>query len=294
VARVALVAILVACGGLLLGPACGSSATLAPSPTPSGTQRVTLSVGGLQRTYTLVRPPNRKAPLPLVIALHGFTQSAFGLELHTKLDTTAADEGFIVVYPDGIGRSWNAGTCCGEASAENQDDVGFIKQIIDGLVAKGQVDPARVFATGISNGGMMDYRLACELSDRVLAIASVSGALTIDTCNPAKRVSVMELHGTGDGTVPIEGGMVSGLFTVPAAVSTMKRWAAIDGCGADPAISDNGVTNTSSWTGCRDGTNVVLVAVKDAGHTFWLDGVPAQLNVNESIWNFFKNVPIRS
>ncbi len=303
---IALIAILAACGASGPGPtsnvspsaysgSCsGSTATADSSPTPGEPQTVRLCVGGLERTYYVLFPANRTGPLPLVLALHGYTQSAGLLEYQTGLDDEATARGFVLVYPEGIGRSWNAGGCCAEARSRNIDDVAFISQVIDQLVGGGRVDPKRVFATGISNGGMMDYRLACELSDRIAAIASVSGALMVSQCSPARTVSVLEMHGTDDSVVPIGGGTLAGVGTFPPTMSTIDRWVGIDGCAADPTTSHTDITETRTWTECRDGSSVVFVTVKGGGHTFWLDRVPAQLNVNEYIWNFFKNVPVRT
>ena len=301
----ALVAILVACGASAAGPAskttplgsgsCPSSkAGQTSSPSPGQPQTVTLCVGGLLRTYYVLFPPNRTGPLPLVLALHGYTQSVGLLEYQTGLDDEAASGGFVLAYPAGVGRSWNSGSCCADAQRRNVDDVAFIKQVIDQLVSAGRVDPKRVFATGISNGGMMDYRLACELSDRISAIASVSGALMVNKCSPARTVSVLEMHGTDDSVVPIGGGALAGVGTFPPTMSTIERWVGIDGCAADPITSDTDITTTQRWTGCRDGSRVVLIVVKGGGHTFWLDGIPAHLNVNQHIWDFFESAPIRS
>ncbi|HEX9098925.1 MAG TPA: PHB depolymerase family esterase [Candidatus Dormibacteraeota bacterium] len=286
-ALVLLVLALIACGS-------GSSAGVASSPAPRKPQPVTLHVGGLERTYYVLFPANRTGRLPLVLALHGYTQSVGGLESETGLNDEAAVGGFVLAYPEGISQSWNAGGCCADAKARNIDDVAFIKQVIDQLVSGGRVDPKRVFATGISNGGMMDYRLACELSDRIAAIASVSGALEVDTCSPARAVSVLEMHGTEDALVPIGGGILPGLGTFPPTMSTMKRWVGIDACTSDPTTAKTDVTETTTWTGCRDRSSVVLVVVNGGGHTFWLDGVPAHLNVNQYIWAFFTNLPVRT
>jgi polyhydroxybutyrate depolymerase len=281
-----------AIAALLLG-ACASSTDAARSPTPSGAQRETLNVGGQERNYYVLRPTSRKGRLPLVMALHGYTQSAQGLETKTKLDSDAVEAGFILVYPEGINRSWNAGNCCGDAQSQNLDDVAFIKQVIDRLVNTGQVDPMGVFATGISNGGEMDYRLACELSDRVVAIASVAGDHGVAVCNPTRPVSVLEIHGTADTVVPIEGTYLGSRSVAPA-LSTMKRWAQIDGCTVGPTVTESGIIKTTSWSGCRDGTAVKLAAVNGAEHTFWLNPIPGQPEVNKFIWDFFSHVPART
>jgi polyhydroxybutyrate depolymerase len=227
-------------------------------------------------------------PSPLVLALHGYTQDASRLEATTHFNDEAAQAGFVVAYPRGIGQSWNAGSCCGSAQSENIDDVKFIGQLIDRLVKGGQADPKRVFATGLSNGGMMVYRLACELSDRLAAVASVSGAMVTDACNPTRPISVLEIHGTQDAIVPFEGGPTV-LGPVPSTISTMKRWAGIDGCAADAQINQSGIVRTMTWTPCRDGTAVTLDAVNGLGHS-WFSAEP---NATKVVWEFFSRLQTR-
>ena len=276
-----------AIAALLLG-ACGSSMQSTPSPTQSGAQRETLKSGGAERHYYLLRPSNRGGRLPLVLALHGYTQPPQGLEFETKLDDEAAAAAFVVVYPEGISRSWNSSDSGGDAQTPNVDDVGFIRQLVDLMVHSGQIDPKRVFATGISSGGEMSHRVACELSDRVAAVASVSGDLGIAACNPALPVSILEIHGTADPFVPMEGDPSQNLAPT---MSTMERWVHIDGCASDPTVNANGITKTTTWGGCRGGTTVVLVAITGAGHTFWLAPIPNQPQINQLIWDFFKHAP---
>jgi len=136
-----------------------------------------MTVDGLVRSYTLVRPlvPHPGQLVPLVVAIHGYTVDSTWMEKTTQFDELAKSARFIVVYPQGLNNSWNAGSCCGD---NHNADVAFIRELLDRLVADDQVNPNRVLVTGMSNGGMMAHRLACDLSDRILAIASVSGALT--------------------------------------------------------------------------------------------------------------------
>jgi polyhydroxybutyrate depolymerase len=276
-----------AIAALLLG-ACASSTGAALSPSPSVAQRETLKIGGLERSYYVLRPPNRKGRLALVLALHGSTQPPQGLEFHTKLDGEAAAAGFVVVYPEGISQSWNSSDSGGDAHLPNVDDVGFVRQLIDLMVSTVQIDPRRVFVTGISSGGEMSHRLACELSDRVAAVASVSGDLGIAACNPARPVSVLEIHGTADPFVPIQGDPTQNL---PPAMSTMTRWAQIDGCASDPTVNESGIIKTTTWGGCHSSATVVLVAITGADHTFWLEHNPGQPDINKLIWDFFSHAP---
>jgi polyhydroxybutyrate depolymerase len=116
----------------------------------------------------------------------------------------------------------------------------------------------------------------------------------VNKCSPARTVSVLEMHGTDDSQVPLEGGTFEGMGPFPPTMSTINRWVSIDVCNANPTVSTSDITETTTWTGCRDGSNVVLVKVKGGGHTFWLDRVPAELNVNKYIWDFFSAQPSRT
>ncbi|MEA2629191.1 MAG: polyhydroxybutyrate depolymerase, partial [Chloroflexota bacterium] len=160
----------------LVAGACGGSTALAPVPSvsPGAIQPETMTSGGVLRRYTVFRPLSLDPaqPAALVVAIHGYTSSAAEMETSTHFDDQAAQDKFIVVYPEGINNSWNAGRCCGQ---NGYDDVAFIGELIDRMVSSSHVDAKRVFVTGLSNGGLMAQRLACDLSDRVTAVASVSG-----------------------------------------------------------------------------------------------------------------------
>jgi polyhydroxybutyrate depolymerase len=277
--------------------ACGGSMAAAPPrPSQSPAQKATLAVEGQQRTYLMFRPtsldPHQAAPL--VLALHGYFDDALGMELTTSLDDQAASSGFVVVYPEGIYQSWNAGNCCGDAQSRNVDDVSFIRQLINRLVQEGHIDPKRVFVTGLSNGGMMAHRLACELSDRIAAVASVSGALVTAACNPARPISILEIHGTKDTIVPFDGGVAVGATSIPPMTSIMARWAGIDGCSGGSRVTQSGTTKTTEWKTCRGGSVVVLDAVIGAGHEwFGQVGVLGEAQATRIVWDFFSHLPTR-
>ncbi len=266
---------------LLVVAACGPSSS--PNLTMTGSRPIAISVGGQPRIYYAYRPANLggSQEVPLVIALHGYTEPATDLEHGTKFNDGADHAGFEVVYPQGEQNSWNAGTCCGDAQSRHIDDVAFIRELIDHLIASGGIDPGRVFVTGLSNGGMMAYRLACELSDRILAIASVSGTMAIpeSDCHPAHPVSIFEMHGAADDVVPAGGG--SGF---PALSDVMSDWAANDQCNANKTTSNVGVTTTEVWGSCSAGSTVWLVSITGAGHT-WFG------SATSVIWDFFSHVP---
>jgi len=252
-----------------------------------GTAPGSIEVDGLKRTYLLHIPPaldySRKSPLVLV--LHGAIQSPSAVERMSGMSTLADQEKFLVAYPSGTGRvsnvpTWNAGKCCGYALAHKVDDVAFIRALIDKLESDYPVDPKRVFVTGISNGGMMSYRLACELSDRIAAIAPVEGALNVD-CRPAHPVSVIVFHGTADRLVPFDGVADAAAF-----------WVKEDGCASDPARDETAEVHTSIYSGCKNGAGVAVYAIQGGrhiwpGHPFSGNHVPA----TKLMWSFFLKHP---
>src|SRR5579864_1039374 len=282
-AFIAAVFITVGCGG----QASPNPVAVHPSPSPSPTRIGSLMFGGLQRVYVLFRPSQLSTgtPVPLVIAMHGFTVDTTWMEQTSRFDDLATQSGFVVVYPQGTGDSWNAGRCCGH---NTNDDVGFVKALIDKLVGEQNIDPKRVFVTGMSNGAFMAQRLACEAADRITAAASVSGSLVIDTCTPSRAISVIEMHGLDDDLVPINGGQVAGLTFFSPTMANMQGWANRDGCTAKPTTTNDGTTTTYTWSTCRDHASVVLKTIAGAGHSWFSpsDG-PGIPDATQVVWDFF-------
>jgi polyhydroxybutyrate depolymerase len=168
----------------------------------------TLLVGGLERTYRVYRPTDlsRVRPLPLVIVMHGGFGSGRQAERAYHWDAQANQHGFIVVYPNGVRRSWNAGgICCGPAQRDGVNDVKFKAQLIDTVIRSENIDQKRVYLTGMSNGAAMAYRYGCEGSFPVAAIGSVSGSFSF-VCARPHAVSVIEIHGVDDNNIPFDGG----------------------------------------------------------------------------------------
>lgn len=181
-----------------------------------GSQVFTLTHEGKARTYRVYVPSsyNLQAAVPVVVVLHGGGEEAKSMEQRTGMDLSADRYGFIAVYPQGTGPqafgkifgTWNAGRCCGAAMKNKVDDVGFISRMLDQLSEKFKIDPNRIYATGHSNGSQMSYRLACELSERIAAIAPVGGQGVFESCSPARAVSVIHFHGTEDRCALYHGG----------------------------------------------------------------------------------------
>jgi polyhydroxybutyrate depolymerase len=195
---------------------------VAAAPVKTGGQVKTITVrpGLARRTARLYVPTSlpKGTRVPLVVVLHGGFGVADGAAKQTGFDAQAERGKFLVVYPQGILRSWNAGICCGPAMKNNVDDVRFITTLLDRLEADYRIDTRRVYATGISNGGMMAYRLACEAPDRFAAIAPVAATLTISGCRPPQPVSLLHIHGMEDGNVPFAGGVGLAVFSIRSAI----------------------------------------------------------------------------
>jgi polyhydroxybutyrate depolymerase len=272
---------------------------LAVASPVAGNKPGTIEVGGRTRSY-FVHVPARydgKTSMAVVFVLHGATQSAESAERMSGMSAKADKENFLAVYPSGIGHvpTWNAGACCGYAMQTRVDDVGFFRALIDELEQDYTVDPKRIFATGISNGAMMSYRLACEMSDEIAAIAPVEGAQDL-TCRPSSPVSVIVFHGTADHLVPFEGGSTpfqigSKRSDTPVA-DTVAFWVKQDNCAEGPDHAETPEVHSDKYAGCKEGTAVELYAIQ-GGHHMWPglrisgNSVPA----TDLIWSFFSQHP---
>lgn len=272
-----------------------------------------IEVDGRKRTFILHLPSgfNGKSQLPLVIVFHGGGQNASNTPRMTGMSTKADRENFIAVYPNGSGQqsderffTWNSGNCCTYAMKNNIDDVKFIDNLIDGLSAMLPVDPARVYATGISNGGMMSYLVGCRLSSKIAAIAPVAGAMGMETCNPSSPVSVIIFHGTDDEYVLYNGGI--SLKQVDRPLRTDKPvsyavdfWVRNNGCSETPLKETTGNVIKDTYSGGKNGTAVVLYTILDGKHAWpgglsaWLGGdePTTQIYATDLMWQFFKEHP---
>lgn len=175
---------------------------------------VALDWGGQRRPFIVHLPKGEaKENLPVVLVLHGGGGNAENMRSMTGMNEVADKHGFLAVYPEGFGsplmdrmRTWNAGDCCGPAVKKQSDDVGYIGAVIDRLIVDYKIDSSRVYATGHSNGAMMSYRLACELSDRIAAIAPNAGQRPVESCKFKRPVPVLHMHGTEDPCALYDGG----------------------------------------------------------------------------------------
>ncbi|BBU24228.1 alpha/beta hydrolase family esterase [Mycobacterium xenopi] len=263
-------------GVLAAVSACSVSPTGATPEYPEGTSVHSLDVSGLARSYRVYKPAGLPVSAPLVVMLHGGFGSAEQAERSYGWDQLADAAKFVVAYPDGVARAWNAGGgCCGRPAREGVDDVGFITAAVDDVAKKVGIDSARVYATGISNGGIMAYRLACNTA--IFAAVGPDSATQLDACRSPHPTSVMHIHGTADTRIRYGGGEGDGVARIngPPVADVNAFWRNVDQCAA-PAVNTSGALTTSS-ADCPDGRSVVLITVDGGGHqwppfatqTFW-------------------------
>jgi polyhydroxybutyrate depolymerase len=271
----------------------GCDPSLPPSPLD---QTRTLEHGGLTRTYHVHVPALYDGtPTPLVLNFHGYFASA-SLQIDwSNLIEKSDATGFVVVHPEGSGtpQRWNAGNCCPDAS-NTVDDVGFTAAMLDDLARTLCLDPKRIYSTGFSNGGMFSYRLACELGDRIAAIAPVAASSVYAGCSPTRAVPVLAMHGTDDPVNPFVNGEGSA-----------EIWRDLDGCTGDAVETfANGDTTCRTWETCAGGAEVTFCTVQGGGHTWPGGDVPESyiilqlghtttyLNATDAIWEFFSAHPL--
>lgn len=271
---------------------------------PGCTDYLTIEVDGREREY-LVHAPDGDPPAagwPVLFVFHGAFMTGASMQKYVKIDGLADDEGFVVVYPNGIHRVWNDGRVDSEV-----DDIAFTDALLDRIDRDFEIDADRVYATGISNGAFMSHRVACDLSDRFVGAAPVAGTLSEelrDTCEPQRPMPMLLVMGTEDDLVPYEGGELGGglsgeLGTMLSAVDSAAWWAEQSGCGAArrqdlEKVEDGTSIELRAWAACDGDVQVQLYTVDGGGHT-WpgakksaLFGTTSrEIDANEVLWAFF-------
>ncbi|HLX66140.1 MAG TPA: PHB depolymerase family esterase [Puia sp.] len=276
----------------------------------SGERKLSIVVGGRARAFVLYQPDGLTSDVPLVIALHGRLGTGGGMEKLTHFEAIAGREKFLLIYPDGVRKSWNDGRST-PAEKEGVDDVEFIRALIDSAVRHCSVDQKRVYVTGISNGGFMTMRLATGLSDKIAAVAVVAATMDAGTARDATKVnpmSVLIMHGRKDPLVPIDGGSVHGGAGGPILShdSAVRWWVRVDGCQLYHLTSEMILDSAGDGTfasyrvhpGGAEGTEVVDYVIENGGHTwpggwqylpvFLVGKTSRNLNASEIIWAFFQ------
>ncbi len=238
---------------------------------------------GLTRLYRVHVPASYSPsiPMPLVLTFHGGGGN-MGLQANdTYYGQVAKSEqaGYIVVFPNGFSTlksgklaSWNAGHCCAGARDKNVDDVGFIRELINWLGHRLAIDAHRIFADGMSNGGMMSYRLACEMSDVFRAIASVAGTDNTKACSPTMPISILHIHAKDDELELFNGGagrtssMVAPFVSVPDSIA---KWVQLNRCNPTPKrVFENSGAYCEAYSQCRGGVEVKLCVTETGGHSW--------------------------
>lgn len=276
-----------------------------------GNHKRTLRHDGLERQYLVHVPQgyDSNKQTPLVIALHG---GGGNMEIQANdtyygLISKSEQSGVIVAFPNGYSRrktgklaTWNAGDCCGPARDEKIDDVGFVRAMLGELRKDLNIDATRIFATGMSNGGMMSYRLACEMPETFRAIASVAGTDNTQSCKPKRSVSVLHIHAKDDTHVSFEGGVgpdairfaVNDFTSVP---STISKWTELNACASRPKrVLENAGAYCDLYSPCNGGTRVQVCVTSEGGHS-WPGGqkprgtgTPSRaISATDEIWRFF-------
>jgi polyhydroxybutyrate depolymerase len=292
------------------GPTTESLPKAEPEHLGPGDHTRKLTVDGKERSYLVHVPKgyDPKTPVPVILALHGAAMDGSMMVWFSGLNKKSDEAGFIVVYPSGTGvgpfRTWNAGGFSGKMAEGKADDVAFIGKLLDDLGTVAKVDEKRVYACGMSNGGMMCYRLAAELSDRIAAVAPVAGTIAIEESKPKRAVPVIHFHGSKDNIVPfkITKDKSPPFMKLKGVEDSIQTWVKLNGCDEKPTtdkVSKDGdeikVTRTC-YGGGKDGSEVVLVVVEEGGHTWpgqkppvgFIGKSTKNVSANDLMWEFFQ------
>lgn len=281
----------------------------------------TLAAGETNRGYMVFLPDGPRpsgSGLPLVVILHGGGAPAELMVMYSRFNEIAVRENFAIAYPRGLGRWWNDGRIIDGRGETDADDVGFIRAVVADIgAAVKPIDRSRVYAAGISNGGFMSLRLACEAADLFAAVAPVAATMPAEfgaRCQPAKPVAVLIINGTADHMVPYVGGHARTGDRQRGAIWSTERtvafWARHNRCAtpADMRVlpdldpEDGSRVIESTYRGCA-GSPVKLLRIEGGGHTWpgGAEGLPASMvgttnqdvDASEAIWEFFKSAPAR-
>ena len=270
---------------------------------PHGDECLDTPQGEYLRCWDILVPSDLETPVPLLLDLHGYSSSKTGQRGLSGFEEIAVREGFVVAWPQGIQRSWNAGGiqwlspreapevpgqgCCGTAIFEEIDDVGFIRDMVAQLIRQYPIDPKRVYVTGLSNGCAMAQRLAAEASDLFAGAACMSMYLLSDVPTSYTPIPVMEVHGTVDRVVEYQEGKWNG------AIKNFEHWRIRNGCsGEGEVVWREGRHELLRASGCTNAADVALLSVFEAGHLPY-EGMALDLNTSEMAWTFLKETTRR-
>lgn len=284
-------------------PANATQDTPTPQPVSPGLYNITTTSGGTERRFLLHVPANYQpgSPMPLIFVFHGRGSNAQETLLFSEMSDKAQEVGFFVVYPEALGtpQQWNF--LAGAEERGEPNDLEFVRHLLALLSQRLDVDAARIYATGISNGGGMAYHLACQIPDQIAAVAQVAGMypvpqLMLGGCTPNRPIPVMTIHGKADQVLPYEG---EAGYLLPAP-QWAANWAERNGCDSDPIVTfEEGEVTGQTWTNCSSNADVVLYTVENGGHTWFYDqetdnlaAPPTDINATDAIWDFFAAHPM--
>ena len=254
--------------------ATSTTTTVPGRPTNVKLEDGTVQQGIIQRQYLVMSPKDVEAGqrLPVVMVLHGLGFDRYAISVEAEWARAVERDRFIAVFPQGVLNSWNAGPCCPPASLAGVDDVGFLDQVTTQLTARPEVDPARLYLTGFSNGGIMTYAMACARPELFAAVAPMAGT-NLGGCTPAQPVSLLHMHGDPDPVVPYDGkvtlSQILSSADFPPVPDSVAAWARADGCDPAPRVTEeDGPVTREVWAGCDSGKRVELITYPGNGHTW--------------------------
>lgn len=282
-----------------------------------GDYTFTFTHGDIPRYYKVHVPQSYSVnkPTPLLFVFHGGggdMEIQSNEEYYHQISKSEAN-GHITIFPNGYSKfksgkiaTWNAGNCCADARDKKIDDVGFVKEILNHATKQMIIDKSKVYATGMSNGAMMSYRLACEMTDQFTAIAAVAGTDNTINCHPTRPISILHIHAKDDDRVLFYGGagksfsdrsLVTDFVSVP---KTISQWVKFNECNQTPkrVLEEQGVL-CEEYSGCKDGVKVKLCVTESGGHSwpggkkpslFFGGASPSQaIQANDVMWEFFRS-----
>jgi polyhydroxybutyrate depolymerase len=284
-----------------LGLTCLGASTIALG---AGDSHGSIKVYGMKRKYLLHVPKSYSSEksVPLVIVLHGAFGTAKISRWDSRMSEQSEKDGFIVSYPCAAFGTWNAGRCCGISQHKNVDDVAFISNLIGKLKKDYNIDPSKVYVAGVSNGGMMAYRLGKEISNEIAAIAPIEGCMYESSASPTSPVSVIAFNGTKDPVIPFKGGTGRWLgikLKVPSVSDAINFWVTHNKCNANPIRESQEKLTVERYTNGQNSTEVCLYTLDGGGHVWYggrravLTGRPQEkeFNVTETMCKFFWEHP---
>ena len=258
----------------------GSGGACAGKTGVAGTRQITITSGGLERTFQLDVPQSALTgdPVPLVLVYHGVFSTGPEIQANTGFPEKASAEGFVTAAGDGVGQSWNAGVCCQPAQGENVDDVGFTRDMVAAIESEYCIDTERVYATGFSNGSAMVFRLACEAADLFAAFAPVGGSLALFPCEPSQPRPIQITNMITDPVVNYR----LGEFSFGELLKLNACSDARDSAQLAPTASCEIAPD------CADGSTTEFCSVSDLGHR-WPGGATnpdGAFHATDAVWSF--------